>query len=204
MSLRTAIASCAAAAALIFAAPALAQTEGGLETDLQQNQQQQQQGQGQTPGLQQGQGQGQGQQPQIESTQFEDWTLQCRPQQGQQPRACRMVQAVSQDNSQNQIMQIIIAQPPQRGTVATFVVPLGVYLQQNPAIKVDGNQIGSATYVSCVQQGCVARMEVDRSALTAMRQGRQLQITLTGQRGNSRDISASLLGFTDAYSNLSS
>jgi invasion protein IalB len=47
-------------------------------------------------------------------------------------------------------------------------------------------------------------MRVDQQALSAMRAGRNLQITLTGQRGNSRDVSASLLGFTAAYNALNS
>ncbi len=200
MSLRTAIASLAAAAALVLAAPALAQ-DGGLETQLENGA-----GQDDGPGLQQGQGQiqGQGQGQQLESTQYQDWTVQCQPAQGQAPRLCRMVQAVQQDNGNRKVMQVIIAQPPQRGTIATFLVPLGVALQRSPVVKVDGNQVGTATYVSCVQQGCVARMQIDDGALAAMRQGRELQVTLTGQRGKTRDVSASLLGFTDAYNALTS
>jgi invasion protein IalB len=47
-------------------------------------------------------------------------------------------------------------------------------------------------------------MQVSDGMLSAMKQGRRLQVTLTGQRGNTRTVPASLLGFTDAYNALTS
>jgi invasion protein IalB len=204
MSLTKTLASCAAAVALAFAAPtgiptATAQ-DGGLETQLDQQQGgglETQQNQGQ------GQGQAQGQQPNIESTSYEDWTVQCRVQNGQ-TGPCRMGQGVRNSENQQEIMQVIVARTPQQGPIANFVVPLGVNLRAPLQIAVDGNALGEANYVSCVQRGCVARMQVSDGMLGAMKQGRRLQITLTGQRGNTRTVPASLLGFTDAYNALTS
>lgn len=204
MSLTKTLASCAAAVALAFAAPTGIPTasaqDGGLETQLDQ-----QQGGGlQTPQNQgQGQGQGQGQQPNVESTSYEDWVVQCRVENGQ-TGPCRMGQGVRNSDNQQEIMQVIVARSPQQGPIANFVVPLGVNLQAPLEIAVDGNQLGQATYVSCVQRGCVARMQVSDGMLSAMKQGRRLQVTLTGQRGNTRTVPASLLGFTDAYNALTS
>jgi invasion protein IalB len=204
MSLTKTLASCAAAVALAFAAPTGIPTasaqDGGLETQLDQ-----QQGGGlQTPQNQgQGQGQGQGQQPNVESTSYEDWVVQCRVENGQ-TGPCRMGQGVRNSDNQQEIMQVIVARSPQQGPIANFVVPLGVNLQAPLQIAVDGNQLGQATYVSCVQRGCVARMQVSDGMLSAMKQGRRLQVTLTGQRGNTRTVPASLLGFTDAYNALTS
>ena len=212
MSLTKTLASCAAALALAFAAPTGLPTasaqDGGLETQLDQQQggglqTQQNQGQGQGQGQAQGQGQGQGQQPNVESTSYEDWVVQCRVQQGQNG-PCRMGQGVRSSENQQEILQVIVARSPQQGPIANFIVPLGVNLQAPLTIAVDGNQLGEATYVSCVQRGCVARMQVSDGMLAAMKQGRRLQITLTGQRGNTRTVPASLLGFTDAYNALTS
>lgn len=204
MSLTKTLASCAAAVALAFAAPTGIPTasaqDGGLETQLDQQQGgglQTQQNQGQ------GQGQGQGQQPNIESTSYEDWVVQCRVENGQ-TGPCRMGQGVRNSDNQQEIMQVIVARPPNGGTIANFVVPLGVNLQAPLQIAVDGNQLGQADFVSCVQRGCVARLQVSDGMLSAMKQGRRLQVTLTGQRGNSRTVPASLLGFTDAYNALTS
>ena len=204
MSLTKTLASCAAALALAFAAPTGLTTasaqDGGLETQLDQQQGgglQTQQNQGQ------GQGQAQGQQPNIESTSYEDWTVQCRVQNGQ-TGPCRMGQGVRNSENQQEIMQVIVARTPQQGPIANFVVPLGVNLRAPLQIAVDGNALGEANYVSCVQRGCVARMQVSDGMLGAMKQGRRLQITLTGQRGNTRTVPASLLGFTDAYNALTS
>ena len=212
MSLTKTLASCAAALALAFAAPTGLPTasaqDGGLETQLDQQQggglqTQQNQGQGQGQGQAQGQGQGQGQQPNVESTSYEDWVVQCRVQQGQNG-PCRMGQGVRNSDNQQEILQVIVARSPQQGPIANFIVPLGVNLQAPLTVAVDGNQLGEATYVSCVQRGCVARMQVSDGMLAAMKQGRRLQITLTGQRGNTRTVPASLLGFTDAYNALTS
>jgi invasion protein IalB len=214
MSLTKTLASCAAALALALAAPTGLPTasaqDGGLETQLDQQQggglqTQPNQGQGQNQGQAQGQGQGQGQgqQPNIESTSYEDWVVQCRVQQGQNG-PCRMGQGVRNSDNQQEILQVIVARSPQQGPIANFIVPLGVNLQAPLTIAVDGNQLGQATYVSCVQRGCVARMQVSDGMLAAMKQGRRLQITLTGQRGNTRTVPASLLGFTDAYNALTS
>jgi invasion protein IalB len=202
MSLTKTLASCAAAVALAFAAPTGIPTasaqDGGLETQLDQ-----QQGGGLQTQQNQGQGQGQGQQPNVESTNYEDWVVQCRVENGQ-TGPCRMGQGVRNSENQQEIMQVIVARPPQQGPIANFVVPLGVNLQAPLQISVDGNQLGQATYVSCVQRGCVARMQVSDAMLSAMKQGRRLQVTLTGQRGNTRTVPASLLGFTDAYNALTS
>jgi invasion protein IalB len=202
MSLTKTLASCAAAVALAFAAPTGIPTasaqDGGLETQLDQ-----QQGGGLQTQQNQGQGQGQGQQPNVESTSYEDWVVQCRVENGQ-TGPCRMGQGVRNSDNQQEIMQVIVARSPQQGPIVNFVVPLGVNLQTPLQIAVDGNQLGQATYVSCVQRGCVARMQVSDGMLSAMKQGRRLQVTLTGQRGNTRTVPASLLGFTDAYNALTS
>ena len=210
MSFTKTLASCLAAAALALAAPTGIPTagaqDGGLETQLDQQQggglgTQQNQGQGQGQG--QNQGQGQGQQPNVESTSYEDWVVQCRVQNGQNG-PCRMGQGVRSSDNDQEIMQVIVARSPQQGPIMNVVVPLGVNLQAPLQVGVDGNQLGQADYVSCVQRGCVARMQVSDGMLSAMKQGRRLQITLTGQRGNTRTVPASLLGFTDAYNALTS
>jgi invasion protein IalB len=210
MSLTKTLASCAAALALAFAAPTGIPTasaqDGGLETQLDQQQGgglQTQPNQGQGQGQGQIQGQGQGQQPNLESTAYQDWTVQCRVQNGQ-TGPCRMGQGVRNNDNQQELMQVIVARTPQQGPIANFVVPLGVNLRAPLQIAVDGNQLGQAQYVSCVQRGCVARMQVSDGMLSAMKQGRRLQVTLTGQRGNTRTVPASLLGFTDAYNALTS
>ncbi|MBK1697127.1 invasion associated locus B family protein [Rhodovibrio salinarum] len=203
MSLTKTLASCAAALAIALATPmgiptASAQ-DGGLETQLDQQQGgglQTQQNQGQTQGQQ-------GQQPNIESTSYDDWVVQCRQQNGQ-TGPCRMGQGVRNSENQQEIMQVIVARTPQQGPIVNFIVPLGVNLQAPLTVAVDGNQLGQAAYVSCVQRGCVARMQISDGMLSAMKQGRRLQVTLTGQRGNTRTVPASLLGFTDAYNALSS
>ena len=207
MSFTKTLASCMAAVALALAAPAGIPTagaqDGGLETQLDQQQgggleTQQNQGQGQAP-----EPRARAQQPNIESTSYDDWVVQCRVQNGQNG-PCRMGQGVRDSNNDQEIMQVIVARPPNEGPIANFVVPLGVNLRAPLKIAVDGNQLGQADFVSCVQRGCVARMQVSDSMLSAMKQGRRLQVTLTGQRGNTRTVPASLLGFTDAYNALTS
>jgi invasion protein IalB len=202
MSLTKTLMCCAAAVAVWLAAPTGLPTahaqDGGLETQLDQ-----QQGGGLQTQPGQGQGQGQGRQANVESTNYEDWVVQCRVQNGQ-TGPCRMGQGVRTSENQQEIMQVIVASPPQRSPIATFVVPLGVNLQAPLTVGVDGSQLGQAQYVSCVQRGCVARMQLNDGMLSAMKQGRRLQVTLTGQRGNTRTVPASLLGFTDAFNALTS
>lgn len=210
MSLVNRLTVCAAVVALALAAPVFAPTapaqEGGLETQLDNGQGA---GAGAGGGLetqpgQQGQGQGQGgQQANVENTQYEDWTLQCRKQ-GTQTGPCRMVQRVRNEQANRDMMAVIVANPPQGAPFVNFIVPLGVNLQAPLPISVDGSQVGQAAYLTCTQEGCVARLQVNDQALTAMKQGRQLQIQLTSLRGQQQQLSASLLGFTDAYNAMGS
>ena len=196
MSLTKTLASCAAAIALAFAAPTGIPTasaqDGGLETQLDQEQ-----GGGlQTqPNQGQGQGQGQGQQANVESTNYQDWVVQCRVENGQ-TGPCRMGQGVRNSDNQQEIMQVIVAQTPQQGPIANFVVPLGVNLQAPLQVAVDGNQRHRG---SGPGHGCDLR-----PARSVGPPGRRLQVTLTGQRGNTQTVPASLLGFTDAYNALTS
>jgi invasion protein IalB len=227
MSLTNRLARGAAALALAVAfaaavaAPGAQAQEGGLETQIQDNQDgglQTQQGgqtQGQAPGQTQGQGQGQapgqgqvptqgqGQPANMETTQYDDWVVQCRQQQGQ-TGPCRMGQGVRSNESQQEVMRVIVGNPPNNPPVINFLVPLGVNLRAPVTVKVDGSQIGTAQYFICNQQSCIAQMQIDNDQLAAMKAGRRLQVTLTGTRGKSRDVPASLLGFTDAWNALNS
>lgn len=219
MSLTNRLARGAAALALAVAfgaavaAPSAQAQEGGLETQIQDDQdgglqtqpeaQGQGQGQGQMPSQGQGQGQGQGQQVNMETTNYEDWVVQCRKQQGQ-TGPCRMGQGVRSNESQQEVMRVIVGNPPNNPPVINFMVPLGVNLRAPVAVKVDGNQIGTAQYLVCNKQSCIAQMQIDDGQLAAMKRGRRLQVTITGTRGQSRDVPASLLGFTDAWNALNS
>lgn len=137
----------------------------------------------------------------VTTEQFRDWEVAC-PSEGE--GICTMGQVVNEPDSNQPLMQVVMAYPPQLdGPAMTFLLPLGVHLASGLQLQVGSEEPVQFPYQTCVQQGCRADLPVRPSLLQALRSGSTATLSLFGPRGDRIDLDISLMGFTDASSRIS-
>ncbi|MFD2189484.1 invasion associated locus B family protein [Pistricoccus aurantiacus] len=135
--------------------------------------------------------------PDAKVEEFEDWEVRC-PTDGASG-TCSMTQLINNPKSQEPLMRVIMAYPPEIDTAAmVFMLPLGVGLAPGLQLKVDDNQPVSFPYQICVDQGCRADLPIEPALLEQMRSGGTATLSLAGPKGERLDLDISLSGFTAA------
>ncbi|RTR03861.1 invasion associated locus B family protein [Halomonas nitroreducens] len=134
----------------------------------------------------------------VTTEQFNDWEVVC-PSDSSQGN-CTMNQVVTNADSDQPMMRVVVAYPPQlEGRPAmTFLLPLGVRLAPGLQLSAGSAQPAQFPYQVCLRQGCRADLPVEPSLLEALRSGSSATLSLVGPRGNRMDLDISLMGFTDA------
>jgi invasion protein IalB len=136
---------------------------------------------------------------------FDDWQVQCRPVDGAAD-ACRMVQAVMDENA-NQVSQVTVQALP-AGQVAvaavTFAAPLETFLPGGMTISVDDGPALQLPFEYCTPTGCFARVFINDDQLDSFIKGGKVAMSLVplANRNTLVKVSASLKGFTAAFEQL--
>ncbi|PRY73142.1 invasion associated locus B family protein [Halomonas ventosae] len=134
----------------------------------------------------------------VETEQFRDWEVICPPESRQ--GACTMSQLVTNPDSNDPLMRVIVGYPPElEGRPAmTFLLPLGVRLAPGLQLSVGSGEPAQFPYQVCLEQSCRADLPLEPSMVQALRGGSSATLSLIGPRGNRMDLDISLMGFTDA------
>ncbi|WP_416138454.1 invasion associated locus B family protein [Halomonas sp. HK25] len=138
----------------------------------------------------------------VQTEQFRDWEVICPPDSHQ--GVCTMNQLVTNPDSNDPLMQVIVGYPPElEGQPAmTFLLPLGVRLAPGLQLSVGSAQPAPFPYQVCLEQSCRADLPLEPSLLQALRGGSSATLSLIGPRGNRMDLDISLMGFTDASASI--
>ncbi|NIC05296.1 invasion associated locus B family protein [Billgrantia bachuensis] len=137
----------------------------------------------------------------VTTEQIRDWEVICPSEGGGN---CTMGQVVNDSDSDQPLMQVVMAYPPQLdGPAMSFLLPLGVHLASGLQLQVGDGEPVQFPYQTCVQQGCRADLPVQPSLLQALRSGSTATLSLFGPRGDRIDLDISLMGFTDASTRIS-
>ncbi len=118
---------------------------------------------------------------------------------------CRAVQQLFQ-RIPNQGDRLLVAVLVRRSTEAkasgaqmTIQLPLGLNLTEAIQVKVDGGAPERQQIQTCTNIGCFVSMAVNEKLLAAMRNGKELKITVQDPSKKAVDLSLPLLGFGLAY-----
>lgn len=134
----------------------------------------------------------------VTTESFQDWEVRCQ-RNAEGPTPCAMVQMVTQPDSDQPLMQVILDYPPQiDDPVMSFFVPLGVRLAAGLQLSVDNGEPVQFPYQVCLEQGCRADVPIEPSMLQQLRSGSTATLSMIGPRGDRIDLDISLIGFTDA------
>ncbi|MGM0824381.1 MAG: invasion associated locus B family protein [Pseudomonadota bacterium] len=134
----------------------------------------------------------------VTTESFQDWEVRCQ-RNGEGPSPCAMAQLITQPDSDQPLMQVMLDYPPQaEGPVMSFFVPLGVRLAPGLQMSVDGGEPIQFPYQVCQEQGCRADVPIESSVLQQLRSGTTATLSMFGPQGDRMDLDISLTGFTDA------
>ncbi|HDZ49188.1 MAG TPA: invasion associated locus B family protein [Halomonas sp.] len=134
----------------------------------------------------------------VTTESFRDWEVRCQ-RNAEGPTPCAMAQMITQPDSDQPLMQVILDYPPEiNDPVMSFFVPLGVRLAAGLQFSVDNGEPIQFPYQVCFEQGCRADIPIESSMLQELRSGNTATLSLFGPRGDRMDIDISLMGFTDA------
>ncbi|MDR5868570.1 invasion associated locus B family protein [Halomonas koreensis] len=133
----------------------------------------------------------------YDSERFQQWEVRCPT--GGAAGQCSMTQLITAPDGNQPLMRVIIAQPPQADhPVMTFLLPLGVRLAPGLQLSVDDGEGVGFPYQVCDQPGCRADLPLEPALLQRLRGGTDATLSLIDPRGNRRDLTISLMGFTAA------
>ncbi|MDQ7727600.1 invasion associated locus B family protein [Halomonas sp. SpR8] len=134
----------------------------------------------------------------VSTESFQDWEVRCQ-RNAENPAPCAMSQLITQPDSDQPMMRVILDYPPQIDDPAmSFFVPLGVSLAPGLQLRVDNNEPIQFPYQVCQEQGCRADIPIEPSMLQQLRSGNTATLSMIGPRGDRMDLDISLIGFTDA------
>lgn len=138
--------------------------------------------------------------PEPEVTQHGDWAVVCQPAHEGNPRLCEMVQSITEQDTEEPVMQLILAQMPEdNALVMRIMVPIGVLLQENMQMKVDGTDVAEILYGICTQVACIGDFELSSDVIARMRRGAGGTLSFVYYTGEVVDVPFSLQGFTASH-----
>lgn len=132
------------------------------------------------------------------------WTVSCMLQDG--VKACGMGR--QEVNAQNQpVVTMNISQAADGSANGILVVPFGLLVSKPIKLQIDDTKSMIETQVrTCVAQGCIVPVAFDKTALTALRSGKQLKMEATSAANGEPKVDnlfVQLDGFSSAYDRLS-
>lgn len=126
-----------------------------------------------------------------------EWATRCDDSQiDPRQKMCVMVQTLTMTNQPNVQFLVIVVKS---GKVLRVVAPLGVLLAPGVAVKIDGEDFGGMPFARCLQNGCVAEMDLDDRLLRKLKAGKGANFVIYGQPDQPVNVPVSLNGFTRGY-----
>ena len=143
-------------------------------------------------------------QPNAQAEAIKDWEIFCpEPKPKDKPRVCE-IRTVIKSKEGGRLGALAVAANPEPGSAAepmivTALLPLGVDLTLQPALKVGEGQATPLQFRRCMQRGCEAVALLAGEQLSALRGGTIAKVAVGIGGGKTAVFEFSLNGFTGAH-----
>jgi invasion protein IalB len=117
---------------------------------------------------------------------YSPWTKLCPPQSAGAPPAkqvCLIVKEARVETGQFVAGAAVIEQQGEEKKLVRITLPLGMQLASGTRLTLDSETPASATYVTCVPNGCMADYQVDTGYIDRMKKGQQLMLQAVSMQG---------------------
>ena len=134
---------------------------------------------------------------------FQDWELFCpEPKAAAEMRVCE-IRTLMAGEGGRKVGALVVAAITQTKTnkseiIASALVPLGVDLTMDPALKIDEGQPVELNFVRCLQRGCEAMRPLSPEQQASMQAGTKAKVAVGVGGGKHAVLEFSLNGFTAA------
>lgn len=127
-----------------------------------------------------------------------DWTVSCQilTREAALERICVISQR--QANAQGQQVLSVELVGLADGFEGAIVLPFGLAVTQPVTLSIDEGEAISASFSTCLPNGCVVPIAADSETLAAMRAGSQLVVAAQDGSGQPLELPVSLTGFAAA------
>jgi invasion protein IalB len=133
----------------------------------------------------------------------DDWQIRCDTPPGAQSEQCALIQSVTAEDRPNVGLTVIVLKTAdQRARLMRVLAPLGVLLPSGLGLKIDNVDIGSAGFVRCLPNGCVAEVVMDDRLVGQLKSGQMAMFVIRQTPEEGIGIPISLKGFGPGYDKL--
>ncbi len=129
-----------------------------------------------------------------------DWQMRCDTPPGAQDEQCALVQHVTAEDRENVGLSVIVLRTADgKDKILRVLAPLGVLLPSGLGLRIDGTDIGTAAFVRCLPNGCIAEVMLDADELTKLETGKLATFIIFQTPEEGIGIPISLNGFKSGY-----
>ncbi len=132
-----------------------------------------------------------------------DWQIRCETPPGAPGEQCALIQSVTAEDRPNVGLTVIVLKTAdQKSRLMRVLVPLGVLLPKGLGLRIDQTDIGSAGFVRCLPNGCVAEVIMDEKLVAQLRSGKQALFLIYQTPEEGIGVPVGLAGFSAGFDKL--
>jgi invasion protein IalB len=131
------------------------------------------------------------------------WELRCDTPPGARAEQCVVMQFVTAEDRENVGLTVIVLKTADgEARILRVLAPLGVLLPRGLGLRIDEEDLGSAGFVRCLPNGCVAEVIMDDALIEKLSAGQTATFIIFQTPEEGIGIPIALEGFRDAYAAL--
>ncbi len=149
---------------------------------------------------------------------FGEWEMRCDdaaqatgtppPKDAPSKQQCILYQNIADERDDKLNLVVVILKtsdprtPTQRRPVLRVIAPLGILLPRGLALRIDQTEVGSTGFVRCLNNGCVAEVDMDEALIDRFNKGQTATLYVAFTPQEQRGLVLSLSGFDKGYAAL--
>ncbi|MEP0943615.1 MAG: invasion associated locus B family protein [Rhizobiaceae bacterium] len=131
------------------------------------------------------------------------WSIICDVPPGASTEQCALMQnVVAEDRPEVGLSVVVLKTADNKARILRVLAPLGVILPNGLGLNVDGKDMGRASFVRCVSDGCFAEVILKDDLLNTLKSGQNATFIIFASPEEGIGIPVDLSGFGDGYNNL--
>lgn len=131
------------------------------------------------------------------------WSIICDVPPGASSEQCALMQnVVAEDRPEVGLSVVVLKTADNKARILRVLAPLGVILPNGLGLNVDGKDMGRASFVRCVADGCFAEVILKDDLLTTLQSGSFATFIIFATPEEGIGIPVDLTGFGDGYAKL--
>ena len=138
-----------------------------------------------------------------EETKFGAWAIICDVPPGASGQQCALMQnVVAEDRREVGLSVVVLKTADNKARILRVLAPLGVILPNGLGLNIDGKDLGRASFVRCMTDGCFAEVILKDDLLQTMQTGESATFIIFATPEEGIGIPVDLNGFKDGYAKL--